>query len=122
MNPEILVKTRWWSPREILKSFEARVGPTHGRLAGGWIHDLCSLRKVVLLCAPCNPKFDPKKLGYIRDTDWPRYGGKCDGCGTWDGYCTAYYYEPEFLTVRSTADERRALARSRRKRIQLGYL
>ncbi len=122
MRADVLIPRKVWSPREWLKSLEARVGPKRAMTAGTWIHDLCAQKQVILLCPPCNPKFDPKKLGYLRDPEWTRYGGKCDGCGVWDMYCAGYFWEPDFHQVRSTADQRRALARSREKRIKQGRL
>ena len=124
-QPTIHIATKYPTKRHkhqaILKSLE-HPGKPKKRLSGGWIHDLCASKRIVLLCSICNHKFDPKRLGYIRDPEWHYYGGKCDGCDTWDMKCAAYYYEPHFLTVRSTAAERRALSRSRAKRVAQGSL
>ena len=110
-----------YTAKDLLKSMEGG-GKKRGRLAGGWIHDLCALKKVILLCGSCKPKMDPKKLGYRQEKDWPVVCGKCDGCFTDDWHCTAYFNEETYSEVRSTKDERRALHASREKRIKQGRL
>ncbi|MCI0557795.1 MAG: hypothetical protein MN733_04815, partial [Nitrososphaera sp.] len=79
MNPTILVHGRHWKPKDIVKGLEAP-GKSRGRLAGGWIHDLCASKKVICLCSFCVHKFNPGRLGYIRDKDFPVAQSKCDGC------------------------------------------
>ena len=117
---ELLIKTPD-TPRKVLKSLEA-AGRTRGRSAGGWVHDLCALRKVITLCPACTHKFNPGRLGYVREKEFNQVCAKCDGCTTLDMHCTMYMFEETYHLVRSTAAERRALARSREKRIAQGRL
>jgi hypothetical protein len=61
-------------------------------------------------------------VGYRKEKEFPTCHAKCDGCSTDDLFCTLYIYEEFYTQVRSTAEERRALAKSRDQRIQRGYL
>ena len=59
-------------------------GRPHGRVAGGWVSDLVSLGKAVVLCGMCQKKFKAKSCGYeVRRLmpDKPYVIGECDGCG-----------------------------------------
>lgn len=120
-DPTVLVKRKDWTIRDVLKSEEADVGPTHGRTAGSWVYDLAALKKLILLCPFCTHKFNPAKVGYRKDKEFPHYIGKCDGCGTLDIRCSAYFHEEIFTQVRSTAEERRELQRKRERAIKRGY-
>lgn len=58
-------------------------GRPDGRLAGGWVDDLCALGKAVLLCDFCTRKFDARRHGYERRkviAGHPHVFGECDGC------------------------------------------
>src|SRR2546426_9218565 len=90
------------------------------RIAGGWIADLAALKQVIILCSFCTHKFNPGRVGYRREKEFPVAVGKCDGCGTHDLRCSWYVYEETYNLVRSTVDERRALARRREMRIKRG--
>jgi hypothetical protein len=102
--------------KEILKDNEAS-GKKKGLTAGSWIHDLCALQKVITLCPMCQHKFNPGRLGYIRDKDMPIVMADCDGCKTFDTQCAAYFFEETFKIVRSTAADRRAERTAYRKRV-----
>jgi hypothetical protein len=114
MSVEILVKNEY-TKIEIAKANE-HPGYKAGRTAGGWIHDLCALKKVITLCPLCQHKFNPGRLQYIRDKDMPIVQATCDGCKTFDTRCAAYFFEETFKTVRSTASDRRAERTAARKR------
>lgn len=117
---EILVK-RTWTRKDVLHAAEAG-GKKRGRAAGGWIADLAAQKKVITLCPLCTNKFNPAKVGYRREKEFPVCQAKCDGCSTFDPRCSWYIYGELYSTVRSTADERRALQRSREARIKRGFL
>lgn len=111
---EIRVK-REFTNQEVAKAMEAP-GMTVGRVSGGWIHDLCALHKVVTLCSFCQPKFNPGRLGYIREKEFPIVQADCDGCKTFSPKCAAYFWEETYFDVRSTQAEVRALKMSERKK------
>jgi hypothetical protein len=105
-SPTILVK-RQYSKAEVMQANEAP-GKNHGRTAGSWVHDLCALRKVITLCPLCTHKFNPGRLGYIKEKEFPVVQAKCDGCETFDPRCSMYLFEETYKAVRSTASDRRA--------------
>ena len=117
---EILVK-KTWTRQDVLKAAEAG-GKKRGRAAGGWIADIAAQKKVITLCPLCTNKFNPAKVHYRREKEFPVCQAKCDGCSTFDPRCSWYIYDELYTTVRSTADERRALQRSREARIKRGFL
>ena len=90
-----------------------------GRTAGGWIHDLCALRKVVTLCPLCMHKFNPRRLGYLKDKELGPCIATCDGCKVLDTKCAAYFWEESFHEVRSTSAMRRAERTAWRKQAGL---
>jgi len=106
-HAEILIPKKNWSPREITKSQEAS-GKPKKMLAGSWIHDLCASKKVICLCSFCTHKFNPGRLGYIKDRLFPVCQAKCDGCSTFDARCTAYFFDEFYTQVHATPQERRA--------------
>lgn len=118
--PTILVKQEW-TPAKRLKDMETG-GKKKNRVAGGWIADLCAQKRVITLCMGCTHKFNPARVGYRREKEFPVCQAVCDGCSTWDPKCSWYIYDELYTSVRSTADERRALAKSREQRIKRGYL
>ena len=117
---EILIK-KTWTQQAYLASQEAG-GKKPGRAAGGWIDDLAAQKKVITLCQACTHKFNPKKLRYRKEREFPVCQAKCDGCSTFDPFCSWYIYDELYTSVRSTTEERRALAHARAKRIQQGVL
>lgn len=120
MSQTILIKQQW-TQKKFLASQEVG-GKKKGRAAGGWVEDLAAQKRVITLCQPCTPKFNPGRLGYRKEKEFPVCQAKCDGCSTWDPFCSMYIYAEFYSQVRSTAEERRALARSRESRIKRGYL
>lgn len=83
-----------FSHRERLKADEAPGRPWN-RVAGGWISDLCSLQKHVMLCPFCLSKFNPKSYGYEPwRTAVPITSiGKCDGCNQPSMYLKNFIHE-----------------------------
>ena len=118
--PEILIK-RKFSHAEMLKE-QLAPGKPKTRVAGGWIADIAAMKKVILLCASCTHKFNPGRVNYRREKEFPVCQGQCDGCNTFDHKCSWYIHEELYKTVRSTAQERRALSLSREKRVAKGDL
>lgn len=82
-----------WTPGERLHSARAP-GRGLGRLAGGHIDDIASLKKAVALCADCAPKFNPRAYGYITKKNLPLARGRCDGC---DRHCDAHLFVHQSL-------------------------
>lgn len=115
MSVEILVK-RDFTKQEITAAMEAPK-KTVGRTAGSWVHDLCSLRKVITLCSFCQHKFNPGRLHYKREKEFPIVMANCDGCSVFDPRCAAYFYEETYTDVRSTAADRRAARTAFKKRL-----
>jgi hypothetical protein len=113
-HAEILIPKKNWKPREIVKSQEAPGKPKR-MMAGSWIHDLCASRKVICLCSFCTHKFNPGRLGYIKEKNFPVVQAKCDGCSAFDQRCIAYFWEETYYQVRSTPEERR---RNREKSVK----
>lgn len=117
---ELLIKKQH-THESLLRDQEAG-GRKRGRVAGGWVADLAAQKKVVTLCPLCTHKFNPARAGYRKEKEFPVCQAKCDGCSTFDTRCSWYVYDELYTTVRSTAEERRALQKSREARIKLGYL
>ena len=111
-----------WTKAELLKAQEAP-GRKHGKPHGSHVLELADLRKVVLLCPLCNSKFDYKRHRFRRENEFRYVTSTCDACKTLDIHCSMYIAEETYSHVRSTAEERRALARWRDKQIKTkGYL
>jgi hypothetical protein len=117
---EILIK-RNFTKADLMKDAEAG-GRKRGRPAGGWIADIAAQKKVITLCPLCTGKFNPARVNYRKEKEFPVCIAKCDGCSTTDPKCSMYIYDELYTQVRSTAEERRALAKSREARIKRGYL
>lgn len=117
---EILIK-KTWTRQSILDAHEVG-GRKRGRTAGGWVDELASQKKVITLCPDCTPKFNPGRVGFRKEKEFPVCQAKCDGCSVHDHKCSMYIYGEHYSEVRSTADERRAKQREREKRIARGYL
>lgn len=108
MSVEILVR-RDWTPADRLKAMEDK-GRPQGRVAGGWMADLAALRKCIVLCSFCAPKFNPKRYQYRKEAEF-QARGRCDGCKANDIHCTMYVAEETYSQVRMTRDDVRAMAR-----------
>lgn len=117
---EILIKKNW-TKQEFLAAHEAG-GKKRGRVAGGWIADLAAQKKVITLCPLCTHKFNPARVGYRKEKDFPVCSAMCDGCSVWDDRCAMYVYAEIYSQVRMTRDEQRAWNESRQRRIQRGNL
>ena len=101
------------TPRKILKSLEAGGKPV-GRLAGGWVDDFAALRKAIMLCEFCSPRFNAKQNKYAV---WRRdiYAiAKCDGCNQTSRHIKTYIHES---TVPDVGEE----PRRRRGRWSKGF-
>jgi hypothetical protein len=120
MSQTILIKKQW-TPKTFLQS-QVTGGKKKGRVAGGWIADLAASKRVITLCQPCTPKFNPGRVGYRKEKEFPTCQAICDGCSVWSPLCSMYIYGELYTTVRPTVDERRALMKSREQRIKRGYL
>lgn len=120
MGQTILVKQQWTTQQK-LKALEAG-GKKRNRPAGGWIADIAAQKKCITLCPSCTPKFNPARVNYRKEKEFPTCQATCDGCSTFDPHCSWYIYDELYSQVRSTAEERRALAKSREARIKRGYL
>lgn len=116
----ILIK-KVWDRQSILDAHEAG-GRKKGRAAGGWIDDIAAQKKVITLCPLCTGKFNPRRVGYRKEKEFPFCTAKCDGCSVTDTKCSMYIYDELYTQVRSTAEERREWARQRQLGIQRGYL
>jgi hypothetical protein len=116
----ILIKKEW-TRQQVLDAHEEG-GRKRGRTAGSWVDEIASQKKVITLCPECTPKFNPGKVGYRKEKEFPVCQAKCDGCSTQDNRCSMYIYGELYNKVRSTAEERRALNRDRAKRMAQGYL
>lgn len=68
-----------WTEQRMALASES-TGKKSGTTAGSYISDLVSLKKAILLCSSCRPKFDIKSNGYVTQARMPMCGGKCDGC------------------------------------------
>lgn len=55
-------------------------GRKYGNTVSSWISDLVELRKCIVLCWRCKPKFYYKRAKYYRDEVFPYASGNCDGC------------------------------------------
>ena len=75
-----------------------------------WVTDLLSLKKIIILCSYCRPKFNPRKHHYRRfympdvtsATDGYRHNGICDGCKQRTENCgggTAFIHESSYNLV-----------------------
>lgn len=109
-----------WTPEKLFADSEGG-GKKKGRAAGGWIADIAAQKKVITLCPLCTNKFNPARVGYRKEKEFPVCQAKCDGCSTFDAHCSWYIYDEFYKEVRSTAEDRRALATKRAKCIKRGY-
>jgi hypothetical protein len=116
----LLIKKEW-TRQSILDAHEVG-GRKKGRTAGGWVDELAAQKKVITLCPLCTGKFNPGKVGYRKEKEYPFCTAKCDGCSVTDTKCSMYIYGELYTQVRSTADERREWARQRQLGIERGQL
>lgn len=122
-SPSILVK-REWTPLDELASREVPGRPyARARTAHSWVDDLMECKKMVTLCSQCEHLFTSGlKRFYRKEREFPFVLADCVGCSGRMMKCAMYVHEALYTIIRSTEDERRALAISRQKRIKQGYL
>lgn len=120
MAHEILIPKQW-TKQEYLQAHEAG-GKKRNRVAGGWIADLAAQKKVITLCPLCTNKFNPARVNYRKEKDYPVCSATCDGCSAWDTRCSMYVYAEIYSQVRMTRDEQRAWNKAREARIRRGNL
>lgn len=77
--PAVAKGKDFWTPQRRLFAGAAK-GRGKGRLAGGHVLDRADLKKALVLCRSCLPKFDQQKSGYVTKTNLPFVAGRCDGC------------------------------------------
>lgn len=74
------------SEKEITPQQRLRLGAVpagrRGKSAGSHVLDRADLKKALILCGSCLPKFDTKRYGYTQKPNLPRVRGRCDGCQT----------------------------------------
>ena len=69
----------FWTPRErTMASLDQ--GRRPGRLPGGHVTDIADLKKAIMLCDDCKPKFASANAGYVTRASLPFVRGRCDGC------------------------------------------
>ena len=71
-------KDFWTGPRRFFDQRDR--GRPAGRLPGGYVGDLTDLRKGIILCRSCAPKFNSATSGYVYKANMPTVRGDCDGC------------------------------------------
>ena len=81
---------------------------SHGyQSAASWIDELGQRRQLIILCPFCRPKFNYKKLHYVKfyvnditgRTDGTTVTGKCDDCKEMRADCTGFIYEEYYSEV-----------------------
>lgn len=73
-------------------------GRKYGKPEGGYVTDLASLKKAIILCWRCQPKFDHKRYHYYKDERFPHVVGKCDGCRQIFNHSTRLYIHESYLS------------------------
>ena len=68
-----------WTDQRRMADLEDKGRPAR-TLAGSHISDLVHLRKAVILCSTCLPRWKPEKVGYVTSPRIPMCGARCDGC------------------------------------------
>lgn len=69
----------FWTPQARLNAGQSP-GRRPGRLSGGHVADLSDLKKAILLCPSCLPKFNRLKAEFVGKRNLPVVQGRCDGC------------------------------------------
>lgn len=73
------VHTKPWTDQRMVLEAEHQ-GRNARVTAGSHIADLVALKKTILLCHKCSPKFGSAKSGYVTSKNIPFAGARCDGC------------------------------------------
>ena len=74
----------------------AAPGKPSGLSRGAWVSDLASLRKAIMLCGFCAPKWNAKAHHYVPRSivrTHPFVISDCDGCGSINAPCKLYRHE-----------------------------
>lgn len=94
------------SEREFTQHDWARIasyqGRPQGRVAGGHLDDLASLKKAIWLCpgtSGCARKFNAKGYEYGRNPRMPVVRGRCDGCNQFHPGCVLFIPVSEWRDV-----------------------
>ena len=77
--PSVVKGRQYWTPARRLFAGEDP-GRRPGRLPGGHIDDLVAMKKAIMLCPDCRPKFDAPRHDYMQKSNLPFARGRCDGC------------------------------------------
>lgn len=77
-----VVNINEFDPRAVPKNAIPAPGRRAGTPHGTYVSDLTELKKTLLLCTFCQPKFDPRRANYYIDRRFARFGanGPCDAC------------------------------------------
>lgn len=84
---------RNWNSRENRLKAALFGGPASGTIRGSWLSDLAALKKAVMLCSSCQPRWKASAHGYERRMVGPGHRearGECDGCGAHNELCAMY--------------------------------
>ena len=76
------------TPLEIFKHRILHSGKKSRQTAGSHVTDMAELGKCIVLCMPCEGRFNKRKHGYEQAKDIPVCRGRCDGCGQYFGCAT----------------------------------
>lgn len=84
--------------QRILKSMEAP-GRHAKRVAGGWIADFVALKRAIMLCPFCTPKFNPRANHYEhwRRDIWST--ARCDGCNQFSTHIKTFIHQSQHHDV-----------------------
>ena len=91
------VHTKDWNAGGARLNAGLSPGRAPGRLPGGHVGDRADLKKALILCADCLPKFNHIKAGYTKKRNLPVVAGRCDGC-------TQFYPRAHLLVHHSVAN------------------
>ncbi len=83
MTAAVHKSKEFWTPQRRLAAGRAN-GRAPGRLPGGHVGDLADLRKALIFCDVCLPKFNAIRSGYAKKRSMPVVAGRCDGCKTFN--------------------------------------
>lgn len=93
--PKFRKKASWNKPAQ---QPQEHPGRKYGMPEGGYVTDLAALRKTIILCWRCQPKFDHKRHNYYKDEKFPHVVGKCDGCRQVMNHSTKLYIHESYLS------------------------
>ncbi len=79
MSAAVLKGKGFWTPERRVMAGQSP-GRAPGRLPGGHVGDRADLKKALIFCDYCLPKFNHIKAGYTKQRNLPVVSGRCDGC------------------------------------------